>query len=182
MFFETFLHKFYAASISITLDGGLLVSSTRTRMMAWGMVFCFVAALSLISYLVWRKKHNRTLSLSILSLSLLIPVFIMPSVKHEYIHVTPEQLTIDTGTWYRPSFTQLEIPHKGLIQENINGILPSNLIGDPKVNWHITAENGDQKILELNPFFNAHRMVVAHYIRDRGYRVELLEDKKQTRL
>lgn len=175
MFFETLLHKFYAASISIAGDGSMFVSSTRDRMMAWGLVFCIVAGLSLLNFLLWKKKHSRTLSLSLLVLSLIIPVFIMPSVKREYIHVSEQHLTVETGEWYTASSRTLDIRELQTIKESIGGNIPGNLMGDPDVNWHITWQDGKQETLDLNSFFNAHRMVLAHYIRDRGYTVELLE-------
>ena len=41
--FNGLLHKFYAASISIDPAGAMLVTSTRDRIMAWGMLFCLIA-------------------------------------------------------------------------------------------------------------------------------------------
>lgn len=63
------------------------------------------------------------------------------------------------------------------IKEQVDGFLPSNLIGDPKVSWHFLWKDGHRETLELNDFFNAHRMVVAYYIKDRGYKLERLEDR-----
>lgn len=175
---DNWLHKFYDASISVATDGSMLVSGTDDRVMAWGLLFCLSAALCLIVYLVRREKRSGKLALGSFGLTLLIPVFIMPSVGNEYIHVNTEKITIDTGDWYRPSKSVIYIDRRDQIHERIGGFLPSNLIGDPDVNWHFHRHNGDQHILELNDFFNAHRMVVAYYIKDRGFRLQRLEEKQ----
>ena len=43
----TWLHKLYDASISVGLDGSMLVSSTRDRVLAWGLAFCILGALKI---------------------------------------------------------------------------------------------------------------------------------------
>lgn len=176
--FELALHKFYAASISVNADGSMLVASTRDRVMAWGMIFCIIAAISLISYLIWRKyKFAKRTSLGIFIASFLIPIFIIPSVRHEYIHVSPEEIILETGTWYWPSRTVIDFKGLYSIQEKSAGFMPSNLIGDPDVDWHMSWRDGRKKILELNDFFSAHRMVVAIYMQDHGHYVNRLEDQ-----
>lgn len=154
----------------------MLVASTRDRVMAWGLAFCVIAAAGLIGYLFWRKKPAGNFSLGVFVASLLIPALILPSVRHEYIHVSPQQLIIETGTWYRPSRTEIDFKELQTIREQSGGFMPSNLIGDPDVDWHITWRNGQGKILELNDFFTAHRMVVAIYMQDRGFTVTRLEE------
>lgn len=176
---ESLLHKFYAASITIGLDGSMMVASTRERMLVWGMLFCFCASVSLIIWLFWRKKHIGKLAMGCFVISLLIPVLIIPSVRKEYIHVSPMAITIEAGTWYRPSKTVVEMTNiKNILEIDEQGFIPSNLIGDPNVNWHVTWQDGKSAVLELNDFFNAHRMVVAYYYKDRGYWLDRLEDHK----
>lgn len=177
---ELFLHKFYAASIFVNADGSMLVASNRERVMAWGLLFCVIAAVSLTSLLVWRKNRSaKRLSLAVFILSLVIPVFILPSVRQEYIRVSPEKIILETGAWYRPSRTEINFKDLYLIREKSAGVLPSNLIGDPDVAWHMSWRDGRESVLELNDFFNAHRMVVAIYMQDRGYPVARLEDQKR---
>lgn len=177
---ETLLHKFYAANISVALDGSMLVASTHERAMAWGMLFCFVAAICLVTILLFQKRGVRTAALVLFLFTLTIPVFIIPAVKHEYIHVTPKLITIDSGAWYRDSKTVMTLEDLDHIREVENGIVPSNFIGDPDVEWHFFWRNGKSAVLDLNDFFNAHRMVVAIYIEDRGYLVERLEEQAGT--
>lgn len=174
---DNWLHIFYDARISVAADGSMLVSSTDDRVMAWGLLFCLSAAVCLSVYLIRRGRRSGKLALGTFGLTLLIPVFIMPSVRNEYIHVTTEKITIDTGDWYRTSESVIYIDRRDRIHEQVKGILPGNLIGDPNVNWHFWRHNGDHHILELNDFFNAHRMVVAYYIKDRGFRLQRLEEK-----
>lgn len=174
---ETLLQKFYAASISVAVDGSMLVTSTTERIMVWGMVFCFIAAMCLICLLIWRDKRSRKISLAFFVVSLSIPVFIMPSVKHEYIRVSPRQITVDTGSWYIDSKTVFQFAELDHITERQSGLIPGNLLGDPRVNWQFSWKDGNQVVLELNDFFNAHRMVIAHYIKDHGYIIERLEDQ-----
>ncbi len=171
------LRKLYDASISVTPDGSLLVSSTQDRVLAWGLLFCLLAAACLTVYLVRRGRRSGRFALGTFGLSLLIPVFIMPSVRHEYIHVTPEKITIDNGAWYLSSRTVVPVNAGDRIHEKHRGFLPSNLIGDPAVDWHFRRHNGERDILELNAYFNAHRMVVAYYFKDRGFRVRRLEEQ-----
>jgi len=175
---ESLLHKFYAASITIGLDGSMLVASTRDRILVWGVLFCVLASVSLIIWLVYRKQHVGKLAIGFFIVSLLIPVLVIPSVRKEYIHASRNAITIDSGTWYRPSMTVLKMTNIRSIREtDTQGIIPANLIGDPNVHWHVTWDDGASTVLELNDFFNAHRMVVAYYYKDRGYWLERLEDR-----
>lgn len=176
---ESLLHKFYAANISIGMDGSMLVSSTRERVLVWGMLFCLVAAAGLVTWLIYRKNHLGKLGMGCFATSLVIPVLVMPSVRHEYIHASPRAITIETGAWYRSSRTILDMTDiKNIRETDAQGYLPSNLIGDPNVHWHVTWLDGKSAVLELNDFFNAHRMVVAYYYKDRGYWLERLEDAR----
>lgn len=178
---ESLLHKFYAASISIGGDGSMLVASTDERMLAWALLFCLTAALSLTAWLIWRKRAAGRLALGCLAVSLLLTALILPSVRHEYIHVSPGAITIETGSWYKPSRTVVEMANIYNIRESDpKGILPSNLIGDPALDWQVTRVDGNSEIVELNDFFSAHRMVVAYYYKDRGFWLERLEDRGQT--
>ena len=172
------LHKFYAATISVTADGNMLVASTRERILAWGLVFCIIAATSLTVYLACRRNRlARNLSLCTFTVSLLIPAMVLPSVRQEYIYVTPEKMILETGTWYRPSRTVINFDGLHSVREIADGFMPSNLIGDPDVNWQLSWIDGRETVLEFNDFFNAHRMVVAIYMQDRGHYVTRLEDQ-----
>jgi hypothetical protein len=177
---ETLLHKFYAASISIDSNGGMLVASTDERLLAWAMLFCFATALSLLAGLIWKHRQARMAAATGLLACLLLTALILPSVRQEYIHVSPAVLTIETGSWYRPSRTVIDMADIDNIRESDpQGILPSNLIGDPVIHWHVTRTNGSREVLELNDFFSAHRMVVAYYYKDRGFWLERLEDRQR---
>jgi hypothetical protein len=162
------------------MDGSMLVASTRERVLVWGAFFCLSASLCLITWLLYRQKHAGKAALACFVFTLMIPVLIIPSVRKEYIHVSPTVLTIESGEWYRPSRTILRMTNVKNIRERDNtGLVPGNLIGDPNVSWHLTRLDGNSEILELNEFFNAHRMVVAYYYIDRGFWLERLEDKLQ---
>lgn len=170
------LHKFYDASISFGADGGMVLVSTRDRFMIWAATFCFLAAFSLICFLVFRGAKARRASIIAFLCTLVIPVFILPAVAREYIHVSPYNLTIEQGNWFRNSRTVLNFRGLDRITEQVDGYLPGNLLGDPEVSWHFLWKDGRRETLKLNDFFNAHRMVVAYYIKDRGYRLKRLED------
>jgi hypothetical protein len=174
---ETVLQKFYAASISMGADGGMLVSSTRDRVLAWGLAFCLIGAATLTAWFLRRGRPGARIALGMFAVSLYIPIFIMPSVRQEFIYITPRRLTVDTGDWYRPSRTVLALDRRDRIQEYREGILPANLMGDPGISWRITRPDGREDVLVLNDFFAAHRMAVAYYIKDRGFRMERLEDR-----
>lgn len=175
---ETLLHKFYAASISIGTDGSMMVASTGDRILAWALLFFFAAACSLIVWFIWRKRPAGRMAIGCFVITLALTALIIPSVPHEYIHVSPSVLTIESGSWYRPSKTVVEMTNIWNIRESEpQGILPANLIGDPIIDWYVTRTNGNSEILELNDFFSAHRMVVAYYYKDRGFWLERLEDR-----
>lgn len=180
---EPLLHKFYAANISIDAEGGMLVASTQERMLAWLILFGFLALLSLIAWFVWRGKYRGRVAMGFFIITLGVSILTIPSVKNEYIHVSPHTLTIGSGSWYRPSTTILQMTNIRNIREtDEDRIMPGNLIGDPDVDWHITWEDGKARVFRLNDFFNAHRMVVAYYYKDRGYWLERLEDQTRTPL
>ncbi len=86
------------------------------------------------------------------------------------------KMTIDNGSWLYDSVKVIDFNNLRQIRELQDGTLPGNLIGDPSVVWHITWKDGKQENLALNDFFNAHRMVVAYYIRDHGHSMSRLED------
>lgn len=174
--FNNLLHKFYGASISIDSTGAMMVYSTRDRIMAWGMLFCLIAALCLTLFLVWRRPMMRKLSILAFIVSLLIPIMIMPAIKKEYIHVSEWRMTIDDGSWLPDSRKVIDLNNLHKITERRNGFLPGNLLGDPDVVWEISWNDGKQEDLELNDFFNAHRMVIAYFVRDHGHDMSRLED------
>ncbi len=175
---ETLLHKFYAASISIGMDGSLLVASTEERIWAWAALFCLTAATSLLIGLVCWKTRAGKIAIGCFVLSLVLSVLIIPSVRNEYIHASPQAITIESGSWYRPSKTILEMANvKNIRESDAGSIIPANLIGDPNLTWQITRPDGRSEILELNDFFSAHRMVLAYYYKDRGFWLERLEDR-----
>lgn len=156
----------------------MMLVSTRDRFMIWAATFCVTAAITLICFLVWKNRHARKASLIAFLGTLIIPVFIIPSIRQEYIHVSPNNITVEQGIWFMDSKTVLNFQGLDNIKEQVNGFIPGNLIGDPDVSWHFIWKDGSRETLELNDFFNAHRMVVAYYIKDRGYKLERLEDKR----
>jgi len=174
---ESLLHKFYAASISVSTDGSMLVSSTRERILAWGMVFCFLAAFSLIVWLLRRGRAGGRLALAMFGASLLIPFLIMPSVRHEYIRVTPSRITVDTGDWFRNSLAVFTVNRRDRITEYRDSFLPANLLWDPSISWRITRPDGREQVVKLDDFFTAHRMALAYYYKDRGFMLQRLEDQ-----
>jgi hypothetical protein len=169
-----FLHKFYAASVSVALDGSMLVESTQDRILTWGITFFLIATLSLISFLVLSKSLIRKASIAIFILSLSIPLFIIPSSSEEFIHVNRDQITIHTGSWQTPSTTVVALANLQRISRDSSNFRISNFIGDAYVTWHFERQDGSVQNLVLNDFFSAHSMTIAHYIRDRGYRVDWL--------
>ena len=173
--FQELLKKFYAASISIDPTGAMLVASTRDRFMAWASLFCFLAAISLIIYLLLKKPVARKVALCCFIGSLIIPVYIIPTARSEYIKVSENQIIIDSSNWIKSDKTTLSLQQLQSLREIQDGMLPGNLMGDPSVVWHFSWEDGSTEQLVLNDFFNAHRFVVAHYIRDRGNKVHWLE-------
>lgn len=179
---EHFLHKLYAASITIGADGSMLVSSTRERVLAWGAIFCVAAALTLVAWLKCRKSGAGRVAVGAFLATLVIPVLVIPSIRNEYIHASRQAITVDSGAWFMPSRTVLRMSNIRNIRElDTRGLLPGNLIGDPAIDWHITWHDGESRVLELNEFFNAHRMVIAYYYKDRGYWLERLEDRELSR-
>ena len=177
---DRFLHKFYDASITFGADGGMLLVSTRDRFMIWAATFCIAAAICLICFLLFRNARARKVSIAAFLGTLIIPVFIIPAVRQEYIHVSPLDITVEQGNWFWKSRTILHFQNLDNITEQVDGIMPSNLLGDPDVSWHFLWKDGRRQTLDLNDFFNAHRMVVAYYIKDRGYRLERLEDRQRS--
>lgn len=177
--FDSFLHKFYDASISIGMNGNLMLASTRDRFMIWAATFCFVAAISLICFLIFKKPLARKLSIAVFLGTLVIPLYIIPGVRQEYIEVSPQDITVEQGNLFGKSRTILNFQNLDSITERVDGFMPSNLLGDPDVSWQFLWKDGRIETLKLNDFFNAHRMVVAYYIKDRGYRLERLEDRER---
>jgi len=177
---ETLLHKFYEASISIGRDGSMLVASTDDRILAWALLLCVILVICVMARLLWRNRFGGRLTATMLVLTLLMTALILPSIKHEYIHVSRQALTIESGNWLMPSRQIIDMEDIRNIRESDPlGVLPSNLMGDPVIDWNLTRNNGKQESIRLNDFFSAHRMVVAYYYKDRGYWLERLEDRNR---
>jgi hypothetical protein len=172
---QELVYKLYAASISIDATGAMVVTSSRERFFAWATLFCFIAATSLIAYLVMKTPVIRKLSLGLFLLSLIIPAYIIPTARSEYIKVSENEIFIDSSNWLVQSQTHVALNNLQSLRESQDGILPGNLLGDPSVLWHFAWRDGQSRTIVLNDFFNAHRFVVAHYIRDRGNRVLWLD-------
>ncbi len=152
----------------------MLIESTRERLIIWAMLFCFLAAASLILFLMSRPKSVKKLSLALFLISLIIPTVIIPSLKHESIHVSRDQITIDSGFWFKPRRDVIELKNLRKLSRTRDSYWVSNLIGDETMIWSFERENDPLQQIVLNAFFSAHSMTVAHYIRDRGYPVEWL--------
>ena len=165
---ELLFSPFYAATISMAPDGGLLVASSRERLLAWGIVFCLAAAAALT---LWLLRVARGWSLAAFCLTLFIPLIIMPSLRHERIHVLPDRITVHSGTWLAPERAVVDLSQLHHIREEQTRFRIAGYYVEPNTVWHVRHRDGGSDILLLNDFFTAHRMVVAQYLRDRGLRV-----------
>ena len=177
---QTLLHKFYEASISIGRDGSMLVASTDDRILAWALLLCIIMLFSLIVRLAWRNHIPGRVGAAMLILTLIMTALILPSIKQEYIHVSRQALTIESGNWWGTSRRIIDMDDiRNIRESDPQGMLPSNLIGDPVIDWNLTRNDAREESIRLNDFFSAHRMVVAYYYKDRGYWLERLEDRNR---
>ncbi len=158
--------KFHAATLSIGADGGLLLSSTRERVLVWGIVFCLLAATAL---LFWLLNIRRRLALAVFLFSLLIPALVMPAVRNEYIYVLPDRIVVDTGGWILPAMTTINLENLRQIREQQTQFGFPGFIVEPNALWHLEYKDGSTRLLLLNDFFTAHRMAIGQYLRDRGH-------------
>lgn len=162
---------FHEATITMTADGGLLLASARERLLAWGIAFCVLAAMSLA---LWLGRIARPWMVAAFLATLLIPVVVMPSLRHERIHVLPDRITVDSGTWIAPSRDIIDLTAMRHIRERDTQFRLAGYAVEPNAIWHVSRQDGSRDTLLLNDFFTAHRMVVAQYLRDRGRIVENL--------
>ncbi len=158
--------KFHAATLSMGADGGLLLAGTRERVLAWGIVFCLLAAAALV---FWLLKIRRRAALTIFLLSLLIPALVMPALRKEHIYVLPERIVVDAGGWLLPSRTTIDLENIRQIREQQTQFNIAGYIVEPNALWHLDYQDGSTRQLLLNDFFTAHRMAIAQYLRDRGH-------------
>src|SRR5690606_10721608 len=167
---ELLFGPFYAATIAMTPDGGLLIASARERLLAWGMVFCLVAAVALT---LWLCRVARRASLAAFCLSLFIPAVIMPSLSRESIHVLPHRITVTGGTWLAPEQKVVDLARLQHIREEDTRFRLAGYYVEPNAIWYVHHRDGGRDTILLSDFFTAHRMVVAQYLRDRGLLVAL---------
>ena len=168
---ESIPRYFYAATLSIEPDGGLLLASSRERLLAWGLTFCILA---LISFVLWQFKIAKRTSRGTFFATLLIPLLIIPSLKHEQIHVTEDQISIQSGYWFYPTTDVIDLSGLDHIRQEVKLHALANLIGEEDIIWNIHRNDGNEEILDLNGFFNDHRKTVAVYLRDHGRKVNFL--------
>lgn len=162
---ELLFSHFHAAALSMSADGGLLLSGTRERMLAWGIVFCVTAAAALTCWLLhWRRR----LALAGLLVALLIPVLVMPAARREHIHVLPSHIVVDSGAWLFPSRTIIDLRGLDHIRERQVAFKVAGFLVEPNGIWEVNYRDGRRRQVLLNGFFTAHRMAIAQYLRDRG--------------
>lgn len=156
---------FHAATFSMSADGGLLLTGARERMLAWGIVFCLMAATALVA---WLMGVRRRAALAALLLALLIPGLVMPAVRKEHIHVLPARIVVDSGAWLLPSRTTIDLSGIAQIRERQIQFNLAGYIVEPNGVWELEYRDGRTRHVLLNDFFTAHRMAIAQYLRDRG--------------
>lgn len=157
---------FHAATLSVGSDGGLLLAGARERVLAWGIVFCVLAATTLA---LWLLNIRRRTALAAFLVSLLIPALVMPAVRKEHIYVLPERIVVDSGGWLLPSSTTIDLENIRQIREQGTQFSLGGYIVEPNALWHLDHRDGSTSQILLNDFFTAHRMVIAQYLRDRGH-------------
>lgn len=157
---------FYTANISVDADGGLLIAGSREQALAWGIVFCLVAATTLILYLL---RIARRWAPAILAVALMIPLLVIPSVRKESIHVMPHGITVHSGAWFLPSRTYIDLSDMEQIHQDAAEFWIGGQLVESNAIWHVSRRDGSREKLLLNNFFTAHRMAVAQYLRDRGH-------------
>jgi len=165
---DLLFRTFYGATLYMGSDGGLIIASSNERFMSWGMVFCFLAALALAS---WLFRIRRRLSLAVFGLSMLIPLLVMPSIHAEQIHVMPGRITVDSGVWLFPSRTTIDLNGVRNIEERRTDFRVAGYLVEANAIWTLNRHGGGREKLMLNNFFTAHRVAVAQYLRDRGHLV-----------
>jgi len=163
---DLLFNKFHAASFSMGNDGGLLLSGTRERVLAWGIVFCLLAAAALVC---WLLKVRRRAALAALFVALLIPALVMPALRKEHIYVLPDRIVVDTGARLLPSSMTIDLENLRQIREQQTQFRIAGFIVEPNALWHLEYRDGSTRQLLLNEFFTAHRMAIAQYLRDRGH-------------
>jgi len=159
---------FYAATFSMDAGGGLLIASSRERALAWGVVFCVMAAIALTLYL---SRSARRWAPAVLLAALLIPLLIMPSVRRESIYVQPHGITVQSGPWIMPSRTFIDLSNLEQIRQDGAELWIGGRLVESNAIWHLSRRDGSRQKLLLGSFFTAHRMAVAQYLRDRGHSV-----------
>jgi len=168
---ESILRYFYAATLSLDPEGGLLFASSKERILIWGLTFCIIA---LISFVLWQLKIGKQISRGVFFVTLLIPLLIIPSLKYEQIHVTANQISIQSGYWFHPTMETINLSGLEHIRQEIKLYALANLVGEEDIIWNIHRNDGDEVALDLNGFFNDHRKTVAIYLRDHGRTVNYL--------
>jgi len=168
---ESIPRYFYAATLSIDPDGGLLLASSRERILTWGLTFCIIA---LISFILWQLKIAKRTSCGVFFATLLIPLLVIPSLKHEQIHVTGDQIFIRSGYWFYPITDIIDLSGLEHIRQEVKPFALAKLIGKEDIIWNIHHKDGQENVLDLNGFFTDHRKTVAVYLRDHGQTVNFL--------
>jgi hypothetical protein len=158
--------SFHAATLTMTADGALLLSGARERVLAWGVVFCVLAAMALV---LWLSGIRRRLALALLALALLIPALVMPGLRREKIQVLPDSIVVDRGGRLLPDTTAIDLRNLDRIRETNMEIRIAGYIVESNALWQLEYTDGHRRQLLLNGFFTAHRMAIAQYLRDRGH-------------
>jgi hypothetical protein len=160
--------SFHAANLTLAGDGALLLSGARERVLAWGIVFCVMAATALLS---WLFGLRRRFALAAFAVALLIPLLVMPGLRNEQIRVEPQSITVREGGWLLPVRMSIDLRNLKQIRERGTQFSVAGYIVEPNALWLFEYADGSHRQVLLNDFFTAHRMAVAQYLRDRGHLV-----------
>ncbi|MBI1732161.1 MAG: hypothetical protein HYR49_05255 [Gammaproteobacteria bacterium] len=163
---QLLFESFHAATLTMGLDGALLLAGARERVLAWGIVFCLMAAAAL---LLWLLNVRRRIAVSMLVVSALIPLLVMPGLRRENIRVLPHRIVVDTGAWLLPARTAIDLTNLRQIRQQQTQFTFAGYIVEPNALWELEYADGSTRQILLNDFFTAHRMAIAQYLRDRGH-------------
>ena len=158
---------FASASITHTPDGSLVVASAPGRYVAWVVAF---VVMFLGGGWCWRRGIGGRFAPSLFFASFALPLIVVPGIATEFVRVSPNALTFQTGFWFSPN-TQT-IPLAGVVEviERSEDIAQRSAARQDTF-WYFVYPDGQQRSVHLSDLFEANREQIAARLRQVGIRV-----------
>jgi len=154
---------FNAGLVTTLPDGELLLRSAPERFVAWGVLFAVVMP---VAFVLWRKGLGGRYAPGAFIVSFFVPLFVLPGIAMESVHLTEDALSIKTGFWFAPRVESH--PLRGLAEITEHSVPRRR--GGREIVWTLRYGPRSHR-LDLPDLLESNRTPFVDVLKRRGIRV-----------